>query len=68
MFLKDKYKLTLNEEKNIKYNEMRKIIEGKDNMIQRLLTENNNLRLNYLNIPKKQKTSANILVIKSNFT
>ena len=45
------YKLTLDEEKNIKYNEMRKIIEGKNNLIRRLTTENDILRLNYLNSP-----------------
>ena len=55
MFRKD-YKLTLDEEKNIKYNEMRKIIEGKNNLIQRLTTENDILRLNYLNSPKGCKT------------
>ena len=35
MIRKD-YKLTLDEEKNIKYNEMRKIIEGKNNIYQDL--------------------------------
>jgi len=50
------YKLTLDEEKNIKYNEMRKIIEGKNHLIQRLTTENDILRLNYLNSPKTCKT------------
>ena len=54
--VKKDYKLTLDEEKNIKYNEMRKIIEGKNNLIQRLTTENDILRLNYLNSPKACKT------------
>ena len=58
MFKKD-YKLTLDDEKNIKYNEMRRIIEGKDNLIQRLTTENDILRLNYLNSPKACKTPHN---------
>jgi len=53
---KKNYKLTLDEEKNIKYNEMRKIIEGKNNLIQRLTTENDILRLNYLNSPQMCKT------------
>ena len=56
MFKKDNYKLTLNDEKIIKYNEMRRIIEGKNNLIQRLTTENDILRLNYLNSPKACKT------------
>ena len=56
MFKKDNYKLTLNDEKMIKYNEMRRIIEGKNNLIQRLTTENDILRLNYLNSPKACKT------------
>ena len=56
MFKKDNYKLTLNDEKIIKYNEMRRIIEGKNNLIQRLTTENDILRLNYLNTPKVCKT------------
>ena len=55
MFKKD-YKLTLNDEKNIKYNEMRRIIEGKNNIIQRLKTENELLKINYLNAPKACKT------------
>ena len=65
MFRKD-YKLTLDEEKNIKYNEMRKIIEGKNNLIQRLTTENDILRLNYLNSPKGCKT-PHALKIKTNY-
>ena len=65
MFRKD-YKLTLDEEKNIKYNEMRKIIEGKNNLIQRLSTENDILRLNYLNTPNGCKT-PNALKIKTNY-
>ena len=56
MFKKDNYKLTLDDEKAIKYNEMRRIIEGKNNLIQRLTTENDILRLNYLNSPKACKT------------
>ena len=63
---KKDYKLTLDEEKNIKYNEMRKIIEGKNNLIQRLTTENDILRLNYLNTPKVCKT-PNVLKIKTNY-
>jgi hypothetical protein len=56
MFKKDNYKLTLDDEKAIKYNEMKRIIEGKNNLIQRLTTENDILRLNYLNSPKASKT------------
>ena len=65
MFKKD-YKLTIDEEKNIKYNEMRKIIEGKNNLIQRLSTENDILRLNYLTAPKGCKT-PHALKIKTNY-
>ena len=65
MFKKD-YKLTLNDEKNIKYNEMRRIIEGKDHLIQRLTTENDMLRLNYLNSPKACKT-PHVPKIKTNY-
>ena len=54
--IKKGYQLTLDEEKDIKYNEMRKIIEGKNNLIRRLTTENDILRLNYLNSPNTCKT------------
>ena len=64
--IKKEYKLTLDEEKNIKYNEMRKIIEGKNNLIQRLSTENDILRLNYLNTPDKCKT-PHVPKIKTNY-
>ena len=63
---KKDYKLTLDEEKNIKYNEMRKIIEGKNNLIQRLTTENDILRLNYLNSPQMCKT-PHVPKIKTNY-
>ena len=63
---KKNYKLTLDEEKNIKYNEMRKIIEGKNNLIQRLTTENDILRLNYLNSPQMCKT-PHAQKIKTNY-
>ena len=66
MFKKDNYKLSLNDEKIIKYNEMRRIIEGKNNLIQRLTTENDILRLNYLNTPKACKT-PHVPKIKTNY-
>ena len=66
MFKKDNYKLTLEDEKNIKYKEMKRIIEGKDNLIQRLSTENDLLRLNYLNSPKLCKT-PHAPTIKTNY-
>ena len=63
---KKDYNLSLDDEKNIKYNEMRKIIEGKNNLIRRLTTENDILRLNYLNSPKMCKTPHG-LKIKTNY-
>ena len=51
-------KKVLTQEKLLKFNEMKKIIEGKNDMIQRLITENDFLKKNF-GINNNSKTTSN---------
>ena len=52
-------KKVLTQEKLLKFNEMKKIIEGKNDLIQRLITENDFLKKNFVVSHKNKSTNTN---------
>ena len=53
-------KKTMTQERLLKFNEVKKIIEGKNDIIQRLITENDFLKKNFGNLNRSKSPKNNV--------